>query len=278
LKFTQGVLVVTFPRFKIEQSKQEFYTSTSGLALVGVALNRFTTLASRVDKVAPKRGIATSDVIRRYLGLLCQGKSDFAAIRPFFEDDEFFRCSLGLAKVPSPETLRQRLDEFAERLRTIVDFCSVEFLKKAKAHLSPLPSGHMPLDLDVFTLDNSETKKEGVSYTYRGFAGYAPMGVWLGLEGWCLEIEQRPGSQHAQQGFVPLLLRAIRKASELTEAPLLVRLDSAHDAIATLATLKETGADFIVKWNRRNSDMPIKATKCSPTAKCSRTPKPNGSR
>ncbi len=138
---------MSFTRFKIEPSKQEFYTSTSGLALVGVALNRFTTLASRVDKVGPKRGIATSDVIRSYLGLLCQGKSDFAAIRPFFEDDEFFRCSLGLAKVPPPETLRQRLDQFAERLRTIVDVCSVEFLKKAKAQLSPLPSGHMPLDL-----------------------------------------------------------------------------------------------------------------------------------
>ncbi|WP_029918107.1 IS1380 family transposase [Pelobacter seleniigenes] len=251
---------MTFPRFKIEQSKQEFYTSNSGLALTGVALNRFTTLTSRVDKAAPKRGIATSDVVRSYLGLLCQGKSDFAAIRPFFEDDEFFRCSLGLTKVPSPETLRQRLDQFAEVLRTIVDFCSVEFLKKAKAQLSPLSTGHMPLDLDVFTLDNSDTKKEGVSYTYRGFNGYAPLGVWLGLEGWCLEIEHRPGSQHAQAGFVPLLLRSIRKARELSEAPLLVRLDSAHDAIATLVSLKEAEADFIVKWNRRNSDMPIKAT------------------
>ena len=167
---------MTFPRFKIEQSEQEFGTSTSGPALVGAALNRFTTLASRIDKAAPKRGIATSDVVRNYLDLLCQGKSDFAPIRPFFENDDFFRFSLGLTKVPSPETLRQRLDQFAEVLRTIVDFCSVEFLKIAKAQLSPLPSGHIPLDLDVFTLDNSETKKEGASYTYRGINGYAPMG------------------------------------------------------------------------------------------------------
>jgi hypothetical protein len=230
------------------------------MALVGVALNRYTTLASRVDKAAPKRGIATSDVVRSYLGLLCQGKSDFAAIRPFFEDDEFFRSALGLKKTPSPETLRQRLDQFAEVLRYIVDFCSVEFLKKAKAELSPLSTGHMPLDLDVFTLDNSDTKKEGVSYTYRGFNGYAPLGAWLGLEGWCLEIEQRPGSQHAQEGFVPLLLRTIRKGRELTEAPLLVRLDSAHDAIDTLVTLRDENVDFIVKWNPRNTDVPIKST------------------
>jgi len=251
---------VTFPRFQLEQSKQEFYTSQSGMALVGIALNRYTSLASRIDKAAPKRGIATSDVVRSYLGLLCQGKSDFAAVRPFFEDDEFFRAALGLRKIPSPETLRQRLDQFAEVLRIIVDFCSVEFLKKAKAQLSPLSTGHMPLDLDVFTLDNSDTKKEGVSYTYRGFNGYAPLGAWLGIEGWCLEIEQRPGSQHAQTGFIPLLLRAIRKARELTSVPLLVRLDSAHDAIDTLVTLKEEKVDFIVKWNPRKTDVPIKAT------------------
>jgi len=251
---------VTFPRFKLEQSKQEFYTSQSGLALVGVALNRYTSLASRADKAAPKRGIVTSDVLRSYLGLLCQGKSDFAAIRPFYEDDAFFRASLGLTKVPSPETLRQRLDQFADVLRIIVDFCSVEFLKKAKAQLSPLSTGHMPLDLDVFTLDNSGTKKEGVSYTYRGFNGYAPLGVWLGLEGWCLEIEQRPGSQHAQEGFIPLLLRAIRKARQLTDSPLLVRLDSAHDALATLVALLAEKVDFIIKWNPRKTDVPIKAT------------------
>lgn len=251
---------MTFPRFKLEQSKQEFYTSQSGLALVGVALNRYTSLASRADKAAPKRGIVTSDVLRSYLGLLCQGKSDFAAIRPFYEGDAFFRASLGLTKVPSPETLRQRLDQFADVLRIIVDFCSVEFLKKAKAQLSPLSTGHMPLDLDVFTLDNSDTKKEGVSYTYRGFNGYAPFGVWLGLEGWCLEIEQRPGSQHAQEGFIPLLLRAIRKARQLTDSPLLVRLDSAHDALVTLVALLAEKVDFIIKWNPRKTDVPIKAT------------------
>lgn len=251
---------MTFPRFKLEQSDKEFYTSTSGLALVGVALNRFTKLTSRTDKAAPKRGIATSDVLRSYLGLLCQGKSDFAAIRPFFEDDEFFRHSLGLTKVPSPETLRQRLDEFAEILRIIVDAGMVEFLKKSQAQLTPLETGHMPLDLDVFTLDNSDTKKEGVSYTYRGFNGYSPMGVWLGIEGWCLEIELRSGSQHAQQDFIPLLRRSVFKSRQLTDNPLLVRLDSAHDAVATLATLLEEGVDFIVKWNPRKTDVPIKAT------------------
>jgi len=251
---------VAFTRFTIEQSDQEFYTSQSGMALVGLAINRFTSLVPRVAKAAPCRGIATADVLRSYLGLLCQGKSDFAAIRPFFEDDEFFRAALDLDKTPSPETLRQRLDQFADTLGMIADFCTTEFLKKVKATISLLPSGHAPLDLDVFVQDNSDTKKEGVSYTYRGFNGYAPMGAWLGLEGWCLEIEQRPGSQHAQEGFIPLLLRTIRKGRNLTTAPLLVRLDSAHDAIATLVTLAEEKADYIVKWNPRKTDVPARAS------------------
>jgi hypothetical protein len=251
---------VAFTRFTIEQSDQEFYTSQSGMALVGLAINRFTSLESRVAKAAPCRGIATADVVRGYLGLLCQGKSDFAAMRPFYEDDMFFREALGLEKTPSPETLRQRLDQFASVLGIIVDYCSVEFLKKVKATISLLPCGHAPLDLDVFVQDNSDTKKEGVSYTYRKVNGYAPMAAWLGLEGWCLEIEQRPGSQHAQEGFIPLVSRAIRKSRELTNAPLLVRLDSAHDAVATLAALLEEKVDFIVKWNPRKTDVSARAS------------------
>jgi hypothetical protein len=251
---------VTFPRFTIEQSDQEFYTSQSGVALVGLAVNRYTTLASRLAKAAPSQGIAAADVLRSYLGLLCQGKSDFEAIRPFFEDDEFFAAALGVKNVPSPETLRQRLDRIAHPAQWIVNFCTVELLKKAKATLSKLPSGRMPLDLDVFTQDNSNTQKEGVSWTYRKFHGFAPIAAWLGLEGWCLEIEQRPGSQHAQQGFVPFLLRAIDKSRQLTDVPLLVRLDSAHDAIMTLVTLASEQVDFIVKWNPRGTDVPARAS------------------
>lgn len=114
-----------FPRFTIEQSDSEFYTSQSGMALVGLAVNRYTTLASRVAKAAPCQGIATADVLRCYLGLLCQGKSDFEAIRPFWEDDEFFAAALGVQDVPSPETLRQRMDKVAEAVRPIVNLVSI---------------------------------------------------------------------------------------------------------------------------------------------------------
>ena len=53
------------------------------------------------------------------IGLLCLGKPDFEAIEAFRED-EFFRRALGLKKIPSEGTLRQRLDELEHRCDAIL--------------------------------------------------------------------------------------------------------------------------------------------------------------
>lgn len=111
-------------------------------------------------------------------------------------------------------------------------------LKKGKAHLTPLETGHIPTDADVFHMDNSGTKKEKVSRTYHNYDGYAPIAAYLGLEGWCLEVELRPSSQHSQECFVPFMKRVIDRARVLTSRKLLIRLDSAHDAIDTRVLLR----------------------------------------
>lgn len=41
---------------------------------------------------------------------------------------------------------------------------------------------------------------------------------------------------------------------------MLVRLDSAHDAIMTLVPLTGEQVDFIVKWNPRGTDVPARAS------------------
>jgi hypothetical protein len=240
-------------RFVIEKSKDEFYTSHSGAALIGLCLNRFTSLRTRLDAVSrlKKGAIAHADIVRCYIGLLCLGKSDFEAISNF-RQDRFFREALGLKEVPSEPTLRQRLEEQTEAFRPIVDFCSTEFLRKSQALVSPLAMGHVPLDIDVFTMDNSGTKKEKVSRTYQGFDGFAPIAAYLAQEGWLLEIEHREGSQHSQKNFIPFLARVLHKALPLTAAPLLVRLDSAHDAWETRMELaRHERVDYILKWNPR---------------------------
>jgi hypothetical protein len=48
--------------------------------------------------------------------------------------------------------------------------------------------GHVALDIDIFPIDNSQTSKEGVSYTYKDYDGYAPIAAYLGTESWCLSF------------------------------------------------------------------------------------------
>ena len=246
-------------RFIIEQCDDELYTVHTGLALVGLCLNRFTTMEKQLAKEVGKcRGISHADVLKGYVGLLCVGKSDYEAITDKMED-EYFKESLGIGQVPSAETLRQRLDAYAEPFRKVVEESAVEMVKRSKAPVSALYTGHVPLDIDVFPMDNSNTKKEGVSRTYHNYDGYAPIAAYLGLEGWCLEVELRPGSQHSQEGFIPFLGRVLKKARGITKKGLLVRLDSAHDAVETRVELeKRPGVYYVLKWNpRRNSKAQI---------------------
>lgn len=103
-------------------------------------------------------------------------------------------------------------------------------------------------------MDNSNTKKEGVACTYKGHDGYAPIAAYLGTEGWCLGCELRPGNQHANKAFIHTLDRVLPRVRQLTDAPLLVRLDSAHDAAENRAYFRTHGVDYLIKWNPRSQD------------------------
>lgn len=243
-------------RFIIEKSDEEFYTSHSGLALVGLCINRFSKLADTVRRTIKKNSkvIADADILRSYLGLLCLGKSDYEAITSK-RDDQYFQNALGIGTIPSTESLRQRLDNQALDYQRIAEKCSLALLKNGKAHLTALDTGHIPLDADVFPMDNSGTKKEKLGWTYKKHDGFAPIAAYLGLEGWCLEAELRPGNQHSQEGFIPFMKRVLKKARTLTKKQLLVRLDSAHDATETRVLLGEADkVSYIIKWNPRSED------------------------
>lgn len=165
-------------RFIIEHSDEGFYTSTSGISLIGLALNRFTDLASSVAKAVPlSHGISHADVIRSFCALLAQGKSGYTAIEQHREDD-FFREALDLSQVPSEATLRQRMDDHASEFLRVVSW------ETAEVPLTALSTGHIAVDIDGFAMDNSGTKKECVSRTYRNFDGYLAMPVYLANEGW----------------------------------------------------------------------------------------------
>lgn len=203
---------------------------------------------------APGDLIACVDILRSYCALLAQGKSDFFAVEQYRNDD-FFRTSLDNKDVPSEGTMRQRMDEYAERFLAPVSWASIEFLERTKAPLTALSTGHIPLDLDGFVMDNSGSKKENVGPTYQKVDGYLAFPAYLGTEGWMVNQHLLPGSQHPQNGFIAFIRETLARVRQFCAQKLLIRADSAHDALANLAELsRHRRVDYIIKWNPRKQD------------------------
>ena len=205
-------------------------TPVAGLALVGHHLNQLTAEFKRIDAALPVRtGVASSDIVRSYLGLLVQGKSDFDAIEGF-RGDAFFKQALDIALLPSSATLRQRMDSAAVALLGHVPALIETLLKTARADFGVLPCGWLPLDVDTFAMDNSGTVKQGVGRTYTGVDGYCPLAAYLGTQGMCLQLALRPGVQHSARGTSLDLSHIVPMAQRLSagssKAPILARLDA----------------------------------------------------
>jgi len=238
-------------------------TAHAGLSLVGQYLKRFAQIDQVIDPRFPisgKGGINSSSLIKAYIGLMCTGKSDFDAIESL-RQDAFFKSALGLTAVPSSPTLRQRMDIMAEAgdaALTALDDANERLLRRAKPVLTPLSTGHLALDFDVFTLNNSGTAKEGVGRTYMGFDGYAPIAGYLAEEGFCLGLELRPGTQHSASETPDFLTRLLPRARAVSNLPLLVRADSGFDGAAIFVAMDAARAagplDWLVKWNPRGFD------------------------
>ena len=248
-------------RFKLEQSTADII-SHSGLALVGQAVKKHTRLSQQLDTQVPLRhGIKHSDVLKSYLALLSTGKNDFEAINNI-ESKFYLMQSMDVKQIPSEATLRQRMDQYAEDFLPTVKKSSIDFLSRMKPALRPLSSGHIPIDADVTPMDNSGSCKQGVSRTYKGHDGFAPMAVYLGQEGYCLDFEFRVGKQHCQKDTPALLKKALQNARVVTSQPLLLRLDGGNDSIENIDIVLEhnlqnpdqADIDFLIKWNPRRQD------------------------
>lgn len=236
-------------KIHLEQSKTEHITSNAGLSLIGQAI-RISQLEAIVPKKSQPHGVVDRDILKSYIGLASLGKNDFEAIENYRGDD-YFLSALNIEKVPSCSTLRQRMDANADLYRGVIDTAMIQFLQQANVPITPLHTGHVALDLDVFPMDNSRTKKEGVSRTYKGHDGYAPLAVYLGEEGWSLGCELREGKQHGQKEFIYTLERILPRARLLTSSALLMRLDSGHDALENRLYLDHEDVDYLIKWNPR---------------------------
>jgi hypothetical protein len=187
------------------------------------------------------------------IGLLCLGKPDFAAIEPF-RQDPFFVQSLGLDTCPSSVTLRQRLDMVGSAFDPIVKDESTRLLRQRIPQLLPVSTSageFVPVDVDVSPFDNSKTQKEGVSKTYKGYDGYAPMFAYLGQEGYQMNVELREGKQHCQAGTPRFLRESLGYAAQITRQKLLVRLDAGNDSQDNIKECLKAKVDWIIKRNLR---------------------------
>lgn len=116
-------------------------TPVAGLALVGHHLNRLAPVFKQLDAAVPVRnGVANSDILRSYLGLLVQGKSDFDAIENF-RGDAFFKQALGIQLLPSSPTLRQRMDTRADELFDFLATLIEKLLDSTRVDYGVLPCG-----------------------------------------------------------------------------------------------------------------------------------------
>jgi len=79
-----------FNKIEIRFGNEQLITP-GGLATAGVLINK-TNIYEEADKIKTTRrlpDIQNSDVIGSYIGLLCQGKSDYQAVNELKEEAEY---------------------------------------------------------------------------------------------------------------------------------------------------------------------------------------------
>lgn len=238
-------------RLKLARGKEEL-SSTGGNELCGHFL-RQGAIEHLPENFQQRRrdAISDRDILLTMTGMLCNGRTDFTDVG-HYSQDRVFTHAFGIRELPSEATLRQRLDELpAERSQRVLRVLNESML--GSRTFSTVRAGHLelvPVDIDVSPLDNSGSRKQGVSFTYKKHDGFAPIFAYVGSEGYMLDHELRPGKQHCQEGTPEFIGRCVDKLEKLElQGRCLLRLDSGNDAEENFAHFGQEY--FIVKRNLR---------------------------
>ena len=235
-------------------------TSTAGLAFIGEQLAEEKFL-KHITSVCPQPRrsdrIADADIVRSMIGLIAVGKPHFDAITEY-RNDPFFTQALRLDRLASAERLRQRIQSLPQKMGDVFRDFTIRQLRRHKDLLGETHHGtdYSVVHVDVSAMDNSDTKKEGVSYTYKKFTGYAPIFAYIGPFGFMLNNELREGSSHCNcEGTRSWLEQTLAMAAKTTSHRILLVTDAGHDAADNLQMLDQTeNTDFVVKRNLRKED------------------------
>jgi len=135
----------------------------------------------------------------------------------------------------------------------------VALLRKCRISMVTVDSGkYIPVDIDVSPFDNSGSKKEGVSWTYKNHDGYAPNFAYAGLEGYMVNSELRPGKQHCQKGTPEFIRETMNIVDEAwgSERKFLFRFDSGNDSAENILVFRDrVNCYFIIKRNLRKESL-----------------------
>jgi hypothetical protein len=243
--------------YKIVFGKERLITP-GGLAIAGQIL-KHTNLRRRLNALGKPKDYkhGNYDCVIGYAGLLCQGKTEYEDMREMLEDPSYYCTALRINSIASAETVRQRLDYLGSELSTsdLLMEESANLLKTSGIQPTCTFTGHVALDVDVSIHDNSKTKKAGVSRTYLGIDGYAPIYAYLGEEGYICNTELREGKSHSQDGTEEFLEKSLHLAKRITSEKLLVRMDSGNDALDNIKICHKEGVDYIIKRNLRKESI-----------------------
>lgn len=113
------------------EGTDDVIVSNGGLAVAGALMKSLKTGAelNNVKVSSEEPEISNCDVFRSYLGLLLMGRTNYENIE-LFRKDETFRVVLGITKVPSVATLRQRFDAVSGAFDDGIKEFNVALLKR----------------------------------------------------------------------------------------------------------------------------------------------------
>ncbi len=246
-------------KIKVVLSNERLITP-SGLTLVGQVLGKSILVKKANCMKTDKRSqpqIKNGDILLTEIGLLTLGKTDFDNVNEFHSDREFYSLALGIENdIPSESTLRNRLDKIGQSMNSQILEGNISLFKECKIQPSALRCGCIPVDIDVTPFDNSGSHKQGVSRTYKNFDGYAPIMAYIGTEGYLCNTKLREGKQHCQNGTPEFLKETIAAAKQITDKPLLFRMDSGNDALENMLLLhwNDERLKFLIKHNFRREN------------------------
>jgi hypothetical protein len=235
----------------------EKLASHSGLIHIGTMLD-YLQLKERIENISGVHctdpAFSHADIVFSMVGLISIGKPDYDAIEIFRSKQDFFTKALGISGCPSSPTIRQRIDLIGQSADNIIKEESAKLVKSKAPAISPIETSagpYIPLDIDVSPFDNSKTRKEGVSRTYKGYDGYAPIFSYLGTEGYLVNLELREGKQHCQKDTPEFIGDTLNYARQMTDQRILMRLDSGNDSQDNFPDTNLENVDFIIKRNLR---------------------------